>query len=57
MKNGEELKVDGNFVIVRIFGVNFFVIKLDKFLIGFVLNGEGFLNIFIGNGIVWLVLI
>ncbi|HBF5831741.1 TPA: AIM24 family protein [Clostridioides difficile] len=54
LKNGEELKVDGNFAIARTSGVNFSVTKSDKSLIGSALNGEGFLNTFTGSGTVWL---
>lgn len=50
----EELKVDGNFAIARLETVQFSVTKSDKSLIGSMLNGEGFLNSFIGPGVVWL---
>lgn len=56
---GEELKVDGNFVIARTENVLFSVTKSDKSLLGSAMNGEGFLNTFkLANdsevGIVWL---
>ena len=56
---GEELKVDGNFVIARTENVSFSVTKSDKSLLGSAMNGEGFLNTFkLANdsevGIVWL---
>lgn len=51
---GEELKVDGNFAIARTSGVNFAVTKSDKSLVGSMLNGEGLLNTFTGQGTVWL---
>lgn len=48
------LKVDGNFAIARTEGVNFTVTKSDKSLLGTVVNGEGLLNTFSGEGYVWL---
>ncbi|WP_455543965.1 AIM24 family protein [Intestinibacter sp.] len=54
LKDGEELKVDGNFAIARTSGVSFSVTKSDKSLLGSAMNGEGLLNTFRGNGIVWL---
>lgn len=54
LTNGEELKVDGNFAIARTSGVSFSVTKSDKSLLGSVLNGEGLLNTFRGEGTVWI---
>ena len=54
LQAGEELKVDGNFAIARTSSVNFSVTKSDKSLFGSMVNGEGFLNTFVGPGIVWL---
>lgn len=54
LKNGEVLKVDGNFAIARTSGVNFSVTKSDKSLLGSAINGEGLLNTFAGEGTVWL---
>lgn len=51
---GEELKVDGNFVVARTKDVEFSVTKSDKSLFGSAINGEGFLNTFKGQGTVWL---
>ncbi|MGL4912484.1 MAG: AIM24 family protein [Romboutsia sp.] len=54
IKPGEELKVDGNFVVARSSDVNFSVTKSDKSLFGSAINGEGFLNTFSGHGKVWI---
>jgi len=54
LKKGEVLKVDGNFAIARSEGVDFTVTKSDKTLIGSVLNGEGLLSTFKGEGTIWL---
>ena len=54
LKNGEELKVDGNFAIARTSGVSFSVTKSDKSLLSSAINGEGLLNTFKGEGTVWL---
>ena len=54
LKDGEELKVDGNFAIARTSGVSFSVTKSDKSLLGSAINGEGLLNTFKGDGTVWL---
>ena len=54
IKNGEVLKVDGNFAIARTSGITFSVTKSDKSLIGSALNGEGFLQTFTGEGSIWL---
>lgn len=52
----EELKVDGNFAILRSSNVQFSVTTSDKSLLGSALNGEGFLNTFRcpQNGVIWL---
>lgn len=52
--NNEELKVDGNFALLRTSGVDFTVEKSTKSLIGTVTSGEGLLNVFRGTGEVWL---
>lgn len=54
IKQGEELKVDGNFAIARTKGVEFSVTKSDKSLFGSAINGEGLLNTFSGQGKVWI---
>lgn len=54
IKQGETLKVDGNFVIARTKGVNFTVTKSANSLFGSAINGEGLLNTFTGEGDVWL---
>lgn len=54
LSNGEELKVDGNFVIARTKGISFSVTKSDKTLFRSAINGEGLLNTFSGEGTVWL---
>lgn len=53
---GEELKVDGNFVVLRSSNIQFSVTKSDKSWIGTSLNGEGFLNTFRTNqkGVIWI---
>ena len=51
---GEELKVDGNFALARTSGVNFSVTKSDKSILGSLMNGEGLLQTFKGEGIVWI---
>ena len=54
INKGEELKVDGNFAIIRTSGVDFSVTTSDKSLLNSALNKEGFLNTFRGEGSVWL---
>lgn len=54
LQPGEEMKVDGNFAIARTDSVQFSVTKSDKSILGSMMNGEGFLNTFVGPGIVWL---
>ena len=56
LEPGQELKVDGNFAILRSSNVQFSVTTSDKSLIGSALNGEGFLNTFRTNqkGVIWL---
>lgn len=52
--NGETLKVDGNFAILRTGGIEFTVEKSSKSLLGSATSGEGFLNVYRGTGTVWL---
>lgn len=54
LTKGEELKVDGNFVLARTSGIEFSVTKSDKSLLGSAMGGEGFLNTFKGEGTVWI---
>ena len=54
ISNGEVLKVDGNFAIIRTEGVQFSVTKSDKSLLKSAMNGEGLLNTFTGTGRVFL---
>jgi len=54
LSSGEELKVDGNFALARTAGVNFSVTKSDKSILGSLMNGEGLLQTFKGEGIVWI---
>ncbi|MBC8061061.1 MAG: AIM24 family protein [Clostridiaceae bacterium] len=54
LSNGEELKVDGNFALARTAGVNFSVTKSDKSIFGSLMNGEGLLQTFRGEGIIWI---
>lgn len=56
LQPGQELKVDGNFAIMRDLSVDFAVTKSDKTLIGSAVNGEGLLNSFSTKtgGNVWI---
>lgn len=56
LQPGEQLKVDGNFAILRSTSVLFSVTTSDKSLLGSALNKEGFLNTFTTQkgGIVWI---
>ena len=54
IKQGQVMKVDGNFAIARTAGVQFSVTKSDKGLFATAMNGEGLLNTFTGEGSVWL---
>ena len=56
LQPGEELKVDGNFALLRSSNVQFSVTTSDKSLLGSALNGEGFLNTFrtTKKGVIWL---
>lgn len=53
--NDDELKVDGNFAILRTGDIEFTVEKSNKSLLGTAASGEGFLNVYRGTGDVWLV--
>ena len=53
--NNDELKVDGNFAILRTGDIKFTVEKATKSIIGTATSGEGFLNVYRGTGDVWLV--
>ena len=50
----DELKVDGNFAILRTGNIEFSVEKSGSSLIKSALNGEGLLNVYKGTGEVWL---
>ncbi len=56
LEPGQELKVDGNFAILRSSNIVFSVTTSEKSLFGTALNGEGFLNTFRANqpGFVWV---
>ena len=54
IKQGQVMKVDGNFAIARTAGVQFSVTKSDKGLFATAMKGEGLLNTFTGEGSVWL---
>lgn len=51
----DELKVDGNFAILRTGNIEFSVEKSGTSLINSSLNGEGLINVYRGTGEVWLV--
>lgn len=53
--NDDELKVDGNFAILRTGDIEFSVEKSNRTIIGTSTSGEGFLNVYKGTGCVWLV--
>lgn len=53
--NNDELKVDGNFAILRTGDIEFTVEKATKSILGTATSGEGFLNVYRGTGDVWLV--
>ena len=50
----DELKVDGNFALLRTGNIEFSVEKSGSSLIKSSLNGEGFVNVYRGTGEVWL---
>lgn len=50
----DTLKVDGNFAILRTGNIEYSVEKSSKSIVGSVVNGEGFVNIYKGSGEVWL---
>lgn len=56
LEPGQELKVDGNFAILRSASISFSVTTSEKSIFGTALNGEGFLNTFRANqpGFVWI---
>lgn len=56
LEPGQELKVDGNFAILRSSNIQFSVTTSEKSLFGTALNGEGFLNTFRTQtpGFVWI---
>ena len=54
IQKGEELKVDGNFAVIRSSNVQFSVTKSQKSLIKSAMGGEGFFNTYTGEGSVWL---
>ena len=52
--NGEVLTVDGNQAILWSAGLQYSVEKSSRSLIGSAASGEGLVNVFRGNGMVWL---
>lgn len=54
LRPGEELKVDGNFVILRDDTVDFTVTKSNKGLLSSAASGEGLLNTYKGTGRIWV---
>lgn len=54
LHDNEELKVDGNFALIRSGNVKFSVTKSEKSLIKSAIGGEGFFNTYTGRGSVWL---
>jgi len=52
--NNEELKVDGNFALLRTEGIDFSITMSSKGIIGTLTSGEGFLQTFRGTGQVWI---
>ena len=54
IKQGEQLKVDGSFAIARTEGIKFTTGRSDNNLAKSMINGEGLLQTFTGEGIVWL---
>lgn len=51
----DTLKVDGNFAILRTGNIDYSVEKSSKSIMGSVVNGEGFVNVYRGSGEVWLI--
>lgn len=54
IRRGEQLKVDGSFAIARTEGITFTTGRSDTNLAKSMINGEGLLQTFSGEGIVWL---
>lgn len=52
--NNDILRVDGNFAILRTAGIQFYVDKSAKTLVGSAASGEGLVNTYRGTGQVWL---
>ena len=52
--NGDTLKVDGNFALLRKGNVEFSVTKSSKGIFGTLASGEGLLQTFTGHGEVWI---
>lgn len=50
----DTLKVDGNFAILRTENIDYSVEKSSKSIMGSMVNGEGFVNVYRGSGEVWL---
>lgn len=54
LEEGQVLQVDGNFAVLRSGNIKFTVEKSSKSLLHSAVSGEGFLQTFRGNGVVWL---
>lgn len=54
LQNGERLTVDGPFAVARSAGLSYTVQKATKSFFGAMTSGEGLLNVFEGNGTIYL---
>lgn len=54
LHGNEELKVDGNFALIRSGNITFSVTKSQKSFVKSAMGGEGFFNTYTGTGSVWL---
>jgi len=52
--HNEKLVVDGNFSLLRKGSIDFTVEKSTKGIFGTMISGEGLVQVFRGNGEVWL---
>lgn len=55
--DNDEVRIDGNFVIVWFNILDFRVEKFSRSLIGLVVLGEGFVNVYCGVGKIFMVFI